>query len=79
MHFVSLIRSLSNRTQYYTGLTDGLPRRLEAHNPGESIHTSKFRPWKYVVTLGFDEMAKSIAFERYLESGGRGAWRSFER
>jgi predicted GIY-YIG superfamily endonuclease len=44
MHFVYLIQSLSNRTQYYTGLTDSLPQRLEAHNSGESTHTSKFRP-----------------------------------
>jgi predicted GIY-YIG superfamily endonuclease len=69
MHFVYLIQSLSNRTQYYTGLTDSLPQRLEAHNSSESTHTSKFRPWKYVVTLGFDERAKAIAFERYLKSG----------
>lgn len=69
MHFVYLIQSLSNPTQYYVGMTDSLDGRLEAHNSGESTHTAKFRPWRYVVTVGFDTKPKAVAFERYLKTG----------
>lgn len=36
---------------------------------GQSIHTDKHKPWRLVVTVGFDDPAKATAFERYLKSG----------
>ena len=39
------------------------------HNEGKSIHTNKFKPWKKVVEIGFDDPAKATAFEKYLKSG----------
>ena len=69
MHFVYLIRSLSNPTQHYVGRTENLETRMEAHNLGESKHTSKFTPWKYIVTVGFEDGYKADAFEKYLKSG----------
>ena len=53
---------------FYVGFTTNLDQRLETHNSGGSIHTSKYRPWKLVMYLGFAEQAKAKKFEQYLKS-----------
>jgi putative endonuclease len=47
-------------------VTAGLKQRLQDHNSGTSIHTSKFKPWR--LTIAFSNRAKAEAFERYLKS-----------
>lgn len=69
MKFVYLLQSLSHPAQRYTGLTSGVSKRLAAHNAGQSPHTAKFRPWKLVCCLAFDDENKAVAFEKYLKSG----------
>jgi predicted GIY-YIG superfamily endonuclease len=54
---------------YYVGLTTDLDARLEDHNAGKSIHTSKNRPWEVIVSLIFKNPQKAAAFEKYLKSG----------
>jgi predicted GIY-YIG superfamily endonuclease len=43
--------------------------RLNSHNAGQSSHTSKFRPWKLVLSIHFEEENKARSFERYLKTG----------
>jgi putative endonuclease len=50
-------------------LTNDPARRLDEHNGGKSVHTNKYRPWKLMVSIGFADAAKAVAFERYLKSG----------
>jgi len=69
MKFVYIIQSISNSDRYYTGLTDDPDRRLDEHNKGESIHTNKYRPWKFVNVISFENDQKAFNFERYLKSG----------
>ena len=69
MWYVYIIRSVGHLGQRYIGLTDDVDRRLAEHNSGHSPHTSKFRPWKLDVIIGFAEKSKAVAFERYLKSG----------
>jgi predicted GIY-YIG superfamily endonuclease len=69
MTYVYLLQSLVEPERYYVGLTNDSARRLDEHNSGQSIHTNKHKPWKIVVTVGFDDAAKAAAFERYLKSG----------
>ncbi len=69
MKSVYLLQSISHPQQRYIGLTSNLKERLEAHNAGKSPHTSKFRPWRNVVAVRFDDDTKAVAFERYLKSG----------
>ena len=69
MHYVYLIESRSAQRQRYVGLTVDLKRRLEDHNSGKSIHTSKFGPWRLITYIAFSDRAKAEAFERYLKSG----------
>ena len=69
MTFVYILQSELDPERYYTGISDDPSRRLAEHNAGLSSHTNKFRPWKVIVTIGFDDAAKADAFERYLNSG----------
>ncbi|MHC4914257.1 MAG: GIY-YIG nuclease family protein [Planctomycetota bacterium] len=64
-----LIESLSDPTRRYVGSSTDFQRRLKEHNAGESPHTAKFRPWKPVVVIQFENDLKAERFERYLKSG----------
>jgi putative endonuclease len=55
--------------QCYVCVTSNLEERLEAHNAGASLHTSKYRPRKVVMYLCFQDDRRAIEFERYLKTG----------
>lgn len=69
MFYVYLTQSVADADQRYVGTTADLRRRLQAHNEGNSSHTSKFRPWRLVTYVAFSDRTKAAAFERYLKSG----------
>jgi len=69
MFYVYMIVSEVRPDERYTGFTTDVDARLKAHNKGDSPHTSKFRPWRLVSYMGFDDEKRAIAFERYLKSG----------
>ena len=69
MKCVYLIESLAVQNQRYIGITSDLEARLRVHNAGGSPHTSKYRPWKLVMHLCFQDERRALEFERYLKSG----------
>ena len=69
MHYVYLLRSLTFPEQTYVGYTADLKARFVRHNEGSSLHTAKFRPWKLVTYLAFEDKNQALAFEAYLKSG----------
>jgi len=69
MKYVYLIESLATPKQRYIGMTENLEARLRTHNAGGSPHTSKYRPWKVVMSLCFEDDQRAAQFERYLKSG----------
>ncbi len=69
LHHVYIIQSLSDPSEYYTGLTSDPHARLAEHNSGKSAHTSKHRPWKLIHHCWFEDATKASAYERYLKSG----------
>jgi predicted GIY-YIG superfamily endonuclease len=69
MKYVYLLQSLSVPAQRYVGITTDLKERLAAHNAGASLHTSKYRPWKIVTYICFDDDGRAAEFERYLKTG----------
>ena len=69
MKTVCLLRSIPTPDERYVGLTEDLDSRLQAHNRGESFHTSKYRPWQLVAAITFEDDDRAAAFERYLKSG----------
>ncbi len=67
-HYVYILVSESDNTRHYTGLTENLESRLQAHNAGQVSHTSKYRPWRIENVIAFRSRAKAAAFEKYLKS-----------
>ena len=53
---------------YYTGFTENLESRLDAHNAGKCTHTDKFKPWKIKTATAFSDQSKAFAFEKYLKT-----------
>ena len=66
---VYVLRSLWDRSRYYTGLTSNPRLRLEAHNSGKSPYTADGKPWEIDVLIEFADERRATAFERYLKSG----------
>lgn len=69
MFYVYLLRSEPFPEQRYIGFSTDLKKRIAAHNAGNSIHTSKFRPWELVSYHAFADKRQAQAFEHYLKSG----------
>ena len=67
-HYVYILVSETDPSRHYTGLTDDLHARLNAHNTGKCGHTSKFRPWQIETAIAFRTREKAAAFEGYLKS-----------
>ena len=67
--YVYLLQSLAFPNQRYIGLTGDMNARLETHNAGGSLHTSKYKPWKIVMYLCFHDDQRAVEFEQYLKSG----------
>ncbi|HEY0874376.1 MAG TPA: GIY-YIG nuclease family protein [Vicinamibacterales bacterium] len=66
---VYILRSESNPSRHYVGITDNVDARLEWHNRGPSGHTVNHRPWSLVVTMEFRTEKAARVFEKYLKSG----------
>lgn len=69
MFYVYILQSINYPKEYYVGFSEDLKSRLQAHNWGDSKHTSKFKPWKLVTYLGFTDKRPAQEFEYYLKTG----------
>jgi predicted GIY-YIG superfamily endonuclease len=69
MFYVYIIQAINYPDQRYIGRTGNLEKRLSDHNCGNSTHTKKYKPWKLVAYIAFENEFKSIEFEQYLKSG----------
>jgi predicted GIY-YIG superfamily endonuclease len=68
LKYVYILHSDVDETQYYVGITSNLEQRLQKHNDGGSPHTSRFRPWRIIVSIRFEDETRTLEFERYLKS-----------
>ena len=68
LHFVYILRSISNPERHYTGFTEDPKARLKDHNTGKCSHSRKHRPWRIKNLFAFDDREKALDFERYLKS-----------
>ena len=66
---IYVLKSETDPTRYYTGLTSCLPLRLDAHNSGQCPHTASGKPWIIDVIIEFSDERRAVAFEQYLKSG----------
>jgi predicted GIY-YIG superfamily endonuclease len=69
MKYVYLLQSLAAPSQHYVGMTSALEERIRVHNAGGSPHTAKYRPWKIMLHLCFQDDHRAAEFERYLKTG----------
>ena len=67
--FVYILRSDSDSTRHYVGLTSDVDERVHWHNEGPSGQTLQNRPWSPVVVIEFRHEHTAVRFERYLKSG----------
>ena len=67
--FVYVLRSETEPSRHYVGLTEDVDARLDWHNTGPSGQTIQHRPWSVVVAVEFAREETAIRFEKYLKSG----------
>jgi len=67
--FVYILRSDSDPSRHYVGVTGDVENRLEWHNHGPSGQTVQHRPWSVIVSVEFADEQTAVRFERYLKSG----------
>jgi putative endonuclease len=65
---VYVLRSITNPSRHYVGITTDLVSRLNWHNHGPSGATVHHRPWEVVVSMHFPDEQAARCFERYLKS-----------
>lgn len=68
MTYVYILKS-ERSDHHYIGITRDLAARLEKHNKGDCLHTSKYRPWRIETAIAFRDEKKAAVFEQYLKSG----------
>ena len=66
---VYIIRSDTDPSRHYVGITNNLRNRLDWHNHGPSGCSVANRPWSLVVSIVFPTEAEAVRFEKYLKSG----------
>ena len=66
---VYILRSETNPSRRYTGLTSDIEQRLQWHNAGQNTHTIKDRPWALFASFHFRHERTARHFEKYLKSG----------
>lgn len=67
--FVYILKSIKSPNQTYIGFTSNIKQRLNEHNSGKSIYTSKHKPWELISFIGFKDRNKAKKFEQYLKEG----------
>jgi predicted GIY-YIG superfamily endonuclease len=58
--FVYVLRSDSDSTRHYVGVTSNVDDRLEWHNFGPSGHTTDHRPWRVLVSIEFPDEHSAV-------------------
>ena len=68
MYYVYLIKSVQYPENKYVGFTTDLESRLQKHNEGGSVHTTRCRSWELVACILIPDKGKALEFEKYLKS-----------
>jgi len=75
-YYVYILQSISFPGQFYTGFSEDIHGRLDAHNNGRSRHTDKFKPWRMLYYCVFSNKQKALDFEKYLRTASGIAFRN---
>jgi len=66
---VYILRSQSDPSRHYVGVTSKLERRLAWHNSGRNISTATWRPWRLLALIELEDEPTAVRFERHLKTG----------
>ena len=66
MFYVYLIQSEVD-SSFYVGYTSNLELRLKQHNNGETIYSSRKKPWFLVYSEVFENKTLALKRERFLK------------
>ena len=70
--FVTYILYSEKHNKYYVGHTGNIDRRLEEHNfLSDNSYTSKYRPWRLLISLEVDTRSRAMKIEKYLKKKPR--------
>ena len=67
MHYVYIIKSLSNG-RYYIGETKDLADRMLRHNNNRNKYTRGKGPWEVAIYCIVEDKSRAVRFERKLKS-----------
>ena len=67
--FVYILRSDSDPSRHYVGISSNPDERLHWHNEGPCGYTTEHRPWSIAVSIEFPTEKEAVRFEHYLKSG----------
>jgi putative endonuclease len=59
---VYIIRSETDSSRFYVGITNNVNTRLDWHNHGPCGHTLQNRPWSLVVSMEFPTERAAVRF-----------------
>ena len=68
MYYVYIIKSRKHSGKQYVGYTLNVEKRVKEHNAGKVPSTKRYRPWRIVVYVAFDNKDRAIKFEKYLKT-----------
>ena len=67
MYFVYVLQSLKDKN-FYIGFTNNLYKRLQEHNRGDNISTSKRKPFKLIFYEAHHSKTDALRREKYLKT-----------
>jgi putative endonuclease len=68
-YYVYVLKSVSNPTKTYVGMTGDLERSVGEHNSGSQAYSKRYAPWELAVHVVFNDRSKAKRFEEYLKTG----------
>ncbi|MBU1694289.1 MAG: GIY-YIG nuclease family protein [Verrucomicrobia bacterium] len=75
MYYVYFLRSQKNPAKTYVGQTENVLHRLQQHNEGRCVATTRHRPWELMAYVAVKSAARARELERYFKSGsGHAFW-----
>jgi putative endonuclease len=74
MVYITYILISKSKIKTYVGHTGDLKRRLDQHNRGSGIFSSRYRPWEVLYKEEFIKEIDSIKREKYLKSAAGRRW-----
>ena len=74
MKFYSYVLRSQKNGILYKGSTENLENRINYHNKGKVTFTSKYIPWKLVLSEEFDTRSQALNREKWYKTGVGRQW-----